>query len=155
MKKEFQCLNSSKQIKATCGRARKPYLKTIKQKFHVSENQKTFWKFRSLANSHQKGVLSPPNVTEHSMNKLGQAQNRNWKQSSIIWNKIKLNYFLESFFIGIESGFFISELQLTSDDVWESSCTIFKTSERSSSNFDHKTTFRKGYSFSIHCAKMP
>ena len=29
MKKEFQCLNSSKQTKPTCGRAQKPYLKTI------------------------------------------------------------------------------------------------------------------------------
>ena len=65
----------------------------------------------------------------------------------------KTNYFLESFFIGIERGFFISELQLTSDEVWESPSTILKTSERLSSNFEDKTTFWEGCSCAIHCRK--
>ena len=37
---------------------------------------KIFWKFRSFSNSHQRGVLSPSNLTEHLMNKMGWAQNR-------------------------------------------------------------------------------
>ena len=64
------------------------------------------------------------------MNKFGRAQNRIWKQSNIICGKTKPNYFLKSFFIGIERGFFVCELQLTFDEVWESPCTIFKTGER-------------------------
>ena len=57
-------------------------------------------------------------MTGHSMNKFGRAQNRIWKQSGIICNKAKPNYFLKSFFIGIERGFFVSELKLSSDEVW-------------------------------------
>ena len=41
VKKELQRLNSSKQIKPTCGRAQKPYFKTIKHWSSVSENLKT------------------------------------------------------------------------------------------------------------------
>ena len=59
----------------------------------VSENRKTSLKFRSSANSHQKGALSPPNFTEHLMNIFGQAQSRIWKQSSVSCKKPKLNYF--------------------------------------------------------------
>ena len=81
------------------------------------------------------------------------SSNSIWKQSSIICEKSKPNYFLKSFFIGIEKSFSVSELQLTSDEVWESPCTIFTTTERSSSNFEDITTFWKGYSFSIHCGK--
>ena len=90
---------------------------------------------------HLKGNLSPPNMTGHSWNKFGRAQNRILRQSGIICNKSKSNSFLKSFFIGIERGVFISNLQLTSDEVWESPCTIFKTSERSSSDFEYETTF--------------
>ena len=73
-------------------------------------------------------------------------------ETSIICKKTKTNYFLKSFFIGIERSFSISELQLTSDEVWESPCTIFKTSERSWSNFKDKTTVWS-YSFANHCGK--
>ena len=94
----------------TSSRAQKPYLKTIKQYSNVSENRKILWKMRSSSNSHQRGVLSPPNLNEHSMNTFGRAQNCISKQSRVRCNKSKTKLVFQIVVPSNRQRFCISEL---------------------------------------------
>ena len=75
IKKQFQCVNSSEQLQQKSGRAQKHIWKQSNISLMFPKT-KDFLKIQSFSNSHQRGVLSPSNLTEHLINKMGWAQNR-------------------------------------------------------------------------------
>ena len=110
MKKEFQCLNSGKQIKRTCGRAQKPYLK--KQ----LNNSFMFPKTRRLS---ENSVLLQTRIKEvfyHRIwlnmwwTRLGEPETAFQKQSRVRCNKQKTKLVFPIVVPSNRQRFYISEL---------------------------------------------
>ena len=120
----------------------------------VSENQKTFLKLRSSANSHQKGASSPPNFTEHLMNIFEQAQSRIWKQSSVSCKKPKPNYFWNRCSFATRSVLFL-RIPLTFHEQSERAQVRYsKASKRLSSKSEDKEVLSENVILSQFTRKM-
>ena len=99
---------------------------------------------RSSSNSHQRGVLSPPNLNEQLMNMFGRTQNRISKQSRVRCNQPKTKLVFQILVPLNRQRFCISEItqHLMTSLREENQVTFSKMGERSSSILKQKSNLK-------------
>ena len=98
---------------------------------------------RSSSNSHQRGVLSPPNLNEQLMNMFGKTQNRISKQSRVRCNQPKTKVVFQIFVPLNRQRFCISKItQHLMTSLRENQVTFSKMGERSSSILKQKSNLK-------------